>query len=65
MITADTVVSLSPTLPMTTGPIYHQHQHQAGMERSDVSACLADIYTHTRLMKFLKQTAYCLIGNTQ
>jgi len=28
---------LSPTLPATTGPIYHQRQ--AGRERSDVAVC--------------------------
>ena len=29
---------LSPTLPTTTGPIY---ECQAGMEQSDVAACLS------------------------
>ena len=37
VITADSRALLSPTLPTTTGPIYHQHQ--AGTQRSDVAAC--------------------------
>jgi len=39
---------LSPTLPTTTGPIYHRRQ--AGTEQSDASACLLYVGPGPRLV---------------